>query len=55
MKLIKWIIFEYYDYKRWLMENLTNVLNTASSLLPQSFATTSSNKEHAPKASEIQL
>ena len=32
------------------IENVTNVLNTASSLLPLTFATTPSNKGNAPKA-----
>ena len=31
------------------MENLTNALNTVSSLLSQTLATTSSNKGNAPK------
>jgi hypothetical protein len=31
-------------------ENVTNILQTASSLLPQTSTTTSSNKENAPKA-----
>ena len=32
------------------LENVTNVLNTVSSLLPQTLETTSSNKGDAPKA-----
>ena len=32
------------------LENVTNILHTASSLLPQTSATTSSSKENAPKA-----
>ena len=31
-------------------ENITNILNKASSLLPQTSVTTSSNKENASKA-----
>ena len=32
------------------LENVTNVLNTVSSLLPQTLEITSSNKGNAPKA-----
>ena len=32
------------------LENITNILNSASSLLPQTSTSTSSNKENAPKA-----
>jgi hypothetical protein len=32
------------------LENVTNILNSASSLLPQTSTTNSSNKENAPKA-----
>ena len=32
------------------LENVTNILNSASSLLPQTSTTHSSNKENAPKA-----
>ena len=32
------------------LENVTNIVQTASSLLPQTSTTTSSNKENAPKA-----
>ena len=32
------------------LENVTNILNSASSLLPQTSTTTSSNKENVPKA-----
>ena len=33
-----------------ILENARNILNSASSLLPQNSTTNSSNKENAPKA-----
>jgi hypothetical protein len=38
------------SYTNFPLENVTNILNSASSLLPQTSTTNSSNKENAPKA-----
>ena len=35
------------------LENVTNILKTASSLLPQTSTTRSANKENVPKAGTI--